>query len=161
MILIWGQRLFGKCEHVHGAFYVATKFVHIWGIPLVPLGSWVVIEGSTHGESWSGTPISMHSKSIALAYLRAACVAGAAGGLVATCVNWRAGVAGFAPPLLLSVVATALFGVTKTFQRASPEKTLEHARALGLDEANAVSFTNKTHALEPARGRGQTTSTGA
>lgn len=42
--VIFGSRFFGKVDHVPGLFFVATKFVHIFFVPLVPVASYLVYE---------------------------------------------------------------------------------------------------------------------
>jgi hypothetical protein len=39
MIIVWGSRLYGKVDAVPGLFHVATRFGHIWYLPLIPMGS--------------------------------------------------------------------------------------------------------------------------
>lgn len=159
MILIWGQRLYGKCERVPGEFYVATKFFHLWYIPLIPLGSWVVIEGSDTEDGWSGTPLSVVAKSVIFAYLRALLVVGAIAGVIGAVVA-PAGVMGFAPPLFGAVVAAGLFIASKVFDKANAEDTLIYARHLGLAEEDAVTFAENVHAQQAPHAGGRTTPTG-
>lgn len=159
MILIWGQRLYGKCERVPGEFYVATKFFHLWYIPLIPLGSWVVIEGSDVEDGWSGTPLSMVGKSVFFAYLRAALVVGAIFGVIGA-VTAPPGVMAFAPPLFGAVVAAGIFVASKIFDKANAENTLVYARHLGLAEDDAVAFAESVHAREAPHAGGRTTPTG-
>ena len=45
---VYGTRYLGKINVVPGLFHVATKFFHINFVPLVPLGSAIVIENSDH-----------------------------------------------------------------------------------------------------------------
>ncbi len=159
MILIWGQRLYGKCERVPGEFYVATKFFHLWYIPLIPLGSWVVIEGSDGEDGWRGTPLALVWKSLAFAYFRLLMVAGFVGGLCATlAINSSNG--SFLPPLFGAVVSAGLFIASKIFDKADEENTLIYARHLGLAEEDAVAFVESVHAVQAPRAGGQTTPTG-
>ena len=48
MFLI-GSRLFGKVDVVPGAFHVATRFWHVNFLPLIPVGSFVVLPGGARG----------------------------------------------------------------------------------------------------------------
>ncbi len=160
MILIWGQKLYGKCERVPGEFYVATKFFHLWYIPLIPLGSWVVLEGSEVDDGWSGTSTPLSWRSVLMGYARAAFVLMAIGGVIGTFLSWSHGPAAFAPPLGAGVVGLALFGATKIFDKAGRESTLERARDLGLSEQDAVSFADGKHDVEVPHGAGRHTPTG-
>lgn len=42
----YGTAFYGKSDIVPGLFYVATKFIHFYGIPLIPYGSALVYENS-------------------------------------------------------------------------------------------------------------------
>ena len=68
MIIIWGSKLFGKTDEVPELFHVATKFGHLWYIPLIPLGSHLVLEESDEG--WRGLELPMSGKSVRLATFR-------------------------------------------------------------------------------------------
>ena len=67
-MIIWGTRLYGKVDGIEGIGYVATKFAHIWYIPVIPLSSWLVL--AEHGEGWRGIPIGFSLKSIFVTWLR-------------------------------------------------------------------------------------------
>ena len=43
MIFIWGSTLIGSIDRVDGIGYVATKFWHVFFIPLVPRGTFLVV----------------------------------------------------------------------------------------------------------------------
>jgi hypothetical protein len=80
-----GVDLFGHVDSVPGMFYVATRCHHVWFLPLVPTGSWLVIDGSettfekenwwdrTERGSFRGIPIPFSAKSYATAWLRVLC----------------------------------------------------------------------------------------
>ena len=53
--------------------YVATRFGHLYYIPLLPMGSFFVIEDA--GDDWQGAPIALSGKSVLLAWFRAALIA--------------------------------------------------------------------------------------
>src|SRR5262245_52980403 len=89
MIVIWGKRLFGKCDQVPGVGYVATQFFHIQFLPLVPLQSFVIEEGSEGGDGFRGVPIPLSIKSILFGWLRAGLVIGAIVGMIASIDNDR------------------------------------------------------------------------
>lgn len=74
MIIIWGSRLYGKVDEVPGMFHVATKFGHLWYIPLIPMGSHLVVQRT--GQGWRGVPIGLSGKSVLVAWLRAGGIAG-------------------------------------------------------------------------------------
>lgn len=68
MVVVYGTRYMGKIERCSGSF-IATKFFHIYWMPLLPLGSHVVLE--EHGDgSFRGIPAGLHLRSTLAAYLR-------------------------------------------------------------------------------------------
>src|SRR5262245_34049471 len=69
MILIYGSKLYGRVDEVPGMFYVATRFGHIWYLPLIPMGSVMVLEAS--GKPMGMISVGFNFKSFALAWLRA------------------------------------------------------------------------------------------
>src|SRR4051812_36121775 len=69
MYIVWGSKLMGKCDVVPGLFHVATKFGHVYYLPLIPTGSFAVL--AQDGTSFRGVPVSMSFKSIMLAWARA------------------------------------------------------------------------------------------
>lgn len=74
MVIIWGSKLYGKTDVVPGLFHVATKFGHLWYIPLIPTSSFLVL--SEDGDGWRGLDIPMSGKSVLLAWLRTAAFIG-------------------------------------------------------------------------------------
>ena len=72
MIIVWGSRLYGKVDHVPGLFHVATKFGHLWYIPLIPMESYLVF--AQDGKHFRGMKIGMSGKSILVAWTMAAAV---------------------------------------------------------------------------------------
>jgi len=60
--------MYGRVDEVPGLFYVATKFGHILRIPVIPLGSHIVVDEAKDG--WRGMPIGLSWKSVLAAYLR-------------------------------------------------------------------------------------------
>jgi hypothetical protein len=59
----YGTRLSGKVDSFAGS-YVATKFFHIWYVPLIPLSSWLVLGND------SGIAIPMDWRSVLAGYAR-------------------------------------------------------------------------------------------
>jgi hypothetical protein len=82
--IIGGLSFFGKVDHVPGLFHVATRFGHLFFIPIVPAGSFLVIQGSgtqrqtesvlgtTTRASTSVQPLPFSWKSLLFAWLRLA-----------------------------------------------------------------------------------------
>ena len=60
-----GLRLFGVIDRVPGQLHVATDFVHLWRLPLIPRQTYLVSE--RHDERYA---IPRDSRSVRWAYLR-------------------------------------------------------------------------------------------
>src|SRR4051812_32568123 len=67
---VYGERLFGRVDRVPGLFCVATMFFHVNFVPLCPLRSYLVVEGSEQGDGFKGVRIPLRFKSILAGYLR-------------------------------------------------------------------------------------------
>jgi hypothetical protein len=77
---MWTGRLpYGKCDIVPGELFVATVFQHIAWLPVIPLGSEVIVEGSIESYDdfiqslklrWRSVPFAFSFKSYFLAWLR-------------------------------------------------------------------------------------------
>jgi hypothetical protein len=64
--------MYGKTDEVPGLFHVATRFGHLWFLPLIPVGSYVIVKKTEEG--WRGVRIPVSVKSLVLAWLRTACL---------------------------------------------------------------------------------------
>lgn len=83
MLFFYGNRLYGKVDHVPGLFYVVTSFAHFNFLPLFPNDSYLVRDD---GKGENGIKIELSLKSMVMAWLRAACFFG---GLVVLVVGSR------------------------------------------------------------------------
>lgn len=83
-MIVYGIRKFGRCDDLGpeagGDIHVATKFFHIWFVPLVPTGSFLVL--AEEGNGFRGISLPMSGKSVFAAYFRTAMVALAITGVV-------------------------------------------------------------------------------
>lgn len=142
MLIIWGSRLYGKVDEVPGFGHVATRFAHVWFLPLIPMGSVFVIEQS--GNAWRGASVGLSGKSVLAGWLRiwlplAACVLGIMG--VAMLNDRRGSPAIGAVELtaaLLAAVGAVLVWTHRSFTRASYERAREIAERVGLNEEGQV-----------------------
>jgi hypothetical protein len=71
MIIIHGERQYGKVDHVPGFFYVTTSFVHVWFVPLIPLKSSIIPVGAQLRRSSGPVAIGMSLKSVLIGWGRA------------------------------------------------------------------------------------------
>jgi len=68
--IVFGEEVIGKIDQVPGVCYVATKFFHIQHLPLYPIESYVVVEGTDTGKSFRGVEIPLEPRSVLMGYLR-------------------------------------------------------------------------------------------
>jgi hypothetical protein len=68
MIVIWGQRMYGRVDRMGGS-HVATRFFHLYYVPLIPLSSWLVLE-EQDDDQFLGLQLPLQLRSIATAWLR-------------------------------------------------------------------------------------------
>jgi hypothetical protein len=133
-----GSKLAGKVDRVPGLFYVVTRFVHLWSIPLLPEASYLVLATPERGPP-RGVRIPLSWKSVLLTWLRV----GAGGiALLSGCVvlavltdsNTSPGLNDTLLRLSLPILCACpiLFGVTFLFTRASRGRAIELGKYLGL-----------------------------
>ncbi len=67
MIVFYGTRLYGRTDVVPDLFRVQTKFAHMWFLPVIPLGSHLVMDSS---DGPIGIPVSFSIKSWLLTWAR-------------------------------------------------------------------------------------------
>ncbi|WP_223636681.1 hypothetical protein [Corallococcus sp. EGB] len=134
-MVIYGSRLFGKCDAIPGLGFVATKFGHINFVPLIPLEGWLVV--AEEGNGWRGQAISMSGKSVLTAWARLLFI-------VVGLISLAVGLGSFsnheAGAIPLGLLGLACIGGLiasykwKWVTHASPERALEIAREAGISE---------------------------
>ena len=128
MLIIYGSRLYGKVDVVPGLFHVETKFGHLWYIPLIPVGSYLVLNKT--GDGWNGVQIPMSFKSVCYAWLRAGTLlAGVIGSIIAL-VELKNGPEAWLTPAIVGVSSLATFAVV-AFHKGSTHATYDRACQLG------------------------------
>jgi hypothetical protein len=65
-----GSQLYGSMDRIPGLCYVATKFDHVCFLPLLPVGSYIVWEGSEHEQGFQGKRVALSWKSMLIGYYR-------------------------------------------------------------------------------------------
>jgi hypothetical protein len=68
-MFVFGDDYWGKVDWVPGLFYVKTRFLHIWWLPMVPRESILFFDENPAPPSPRGVPISLRWKSIGLTWL--------------------------------------------------------------------------------------------
>jgi hypothetical protein len=162
MIIIWGQRNCGKVDKVPGLFYVVTQFFHLYYIPLIPLKSYVVLQGSEDGNGFKGVQTPMSFKSILLAWLRAALVLAVLGGVIAGIVmtvehmeSKGEDLTKVIAPWVLVVVSVVLYWLTYKISLASRDRALHLAEQLGLPPELVEKFLDPRFQEEMRQGQAQ------
>ena len=64
-MIVFGVRKYGRVDETPVG-HVATRFVHVWFIPLVPLSSHFVV--SEDGNSFQGKPMPLSGRSVFAGY---------------------------------------------------------------------------------------------
>lgn len=139
MIIIWGSQLYGKTDEIPGLCHVATRFGHLWYIPLIPMASFIVFSKGDNG--FNGASIPLNAKSVLIAYLRGGCAVGAILCSIAALANFDK------PPAAGGLVAAALFcvAVMVLSYKLSFFKTASYQRAMTM--ADHVGFTAEARLL--------------
>jgi hypothetical protein len=136
MFFIYGTRFFGRVDTVPGHFQVATKFAHVYLVPLIPVESWLVL--AEDGNSVRGMKIPLSARSVFTAYLRTALFLLTVGSVIALfCALDGHNPYVIGRDALLAVGAFAGLCVTMRsnfFNRASYRRAVELCRHLGMDE---------------------------
>jgi len=109
MVIIWGQRMYGRVDRFAGS-HVATRFFHLYYVPLIPLSSWLVLEEQTEGN-FIGLQLPLQWRSVLLAWLRVAAVLAAISGgvhyLSADHLQQYEGGSGMHPAQISAILAMA------------------------------------------------------
>lgn len=130
MILIWGSGMYGKCDEVPGVCHVATQFGHLWYLPLIPMGTYAIIEKHDDG-SFNGAKIPFSFKSFLLGWFRAAAIVGLISGACMTYVGFDVGDP-WPPVIVTLVILGALIGSYRLCGTASYERARTIGKHLGL-----------------------------
>jgi hypothetical protein len=141
-MIIYGKRLCGRVERVPGVLYVATQFFHLYFIPVAPVESFVVVEGSEGEKGFKGVKTGFNAKSIVLAYCKTLLFLGGSimlmiGGIQAcngpsdTSASDGSGVGNFVFPALGAILIAICFA-WRPWSRATEIRAHELAERLGI-----------------------------
>jgi hypothetical protein len=146
MFIIYGTRLYGRVDQVKGLCHVATRFVHIYFFPLIPIKSYIVQDTASTGVGqFLGKETSFSFKSVLAAWLRAglffpalaALVFGVIQAVMVANGDSSGTILGAVGGILGAGVLATLFALSWKLFRASSGRALELARELGLPESVA------------------------
>jgi hypothetical protein len=139
MVIVWGTTHAGKVDEVPGMFHVVTQFGHLYYIPLIPTGSYVVLEKMSDG-GFRGASIGISFKSWLVAWLRAGCIvamiAAAIMGVVAI-AEAQKNPFGWVLPVVMAVAAIAVLILSyklKFITHASYQRAVELGQHAGLTD---------------------------
>ena len=139
MMLFYGTRWCGKVDRVPGLCYVRTRFFHLQFVPLIPLASYLLIEGTNEER---GVPIPLSIKSILTAWIRTALVGIAVGYAVAAVVHvfmlltkHEASMVRLLESVGWMGGACLVYWMTVCFSRAGYRRAIKLGRYLGLEPA--------------------------
>ena len=152
MVIIYGTRLMGKVDQVEALGHVATQFFHLYYVPLIPTGSYLVL--SEQGDDFRGVSVPLSFKSVLTAWLRAGTFLGfvvcTIVAIVTIADKKNEAVPGIAFGFLAAVCLGSFIATyfVKWFTKASYERAMQIADLVGLsDEARLmleVSYGRKT-----------------
>ena len=128
MVIIYGSKLYGKVDVVPGLFHVETKFGHLYYIPLIPVGSFLVLNKNNGG--FNGVPIPMSAKSILYAWGRTLTFVG---GLIASIIAIAAAQKGTSEWVTPAIVGASALGsfLILAFHKGSTRASYQRACQLG------------------------------
>jgi hypothetical protein len=139
MVIIWGTTHAGKVDEVPGLFHVVTQFGHLYYLPLIPTGSYIVLEKMPDG-GFRGASIPLSFKSWLVAWLRAGCVvtiiAAVIIGIIAIAESHKQPLGWIAPAitLVLAAIGLTLSYRLQFIRRASYERAKHLAERVGLND---------------------------
>ena len=73
-MIFYGMRHYGPVDRIEGVGLIKTRFIHIWFIPVVPMGSTFVTRETEDGVY--GVSVGLNARSVAVAWIRTLCVFG-------------------------------------------------------------------------------------
>jgi hypothetical protein len=141
-MIIYGKRLYGRVDYVPNLFYVGTQFFHLYFMPIAPLTSFIILDGTENKGAFQGTKTGFSLRSILVAYLRSALTVG---GMVILFAGL-----GSRSMLYLSLGALCLVGACcpREWLKASPERAAALATELGVSpDAWAAQVLERKHEI--------------
>jgi hypothetical protein len=144
MVIIWGSVNAGKVDEVPGGmFHVVTRFGHLYYVPLIPMGSFIVLEKMSDG-SFNGAPIPLSFKSILAGWIRGGSIVAMIGAVIGTLImalDKNGPPFGWVLPVLIGAIAAVSLFLSyklKMFTEASYERAIELARIVGMGETGLL-----------------------
>ena len=134
MVIITGVRLAGKVDAIPHVGHVATRFFHLYYVPLIPLGTFLIPPGAS--DESDGTPLPLSWKSVIVGWLRSIAFVAF---LPAALWIFNGTMRGEPRRVLAGVVTGVLAGIVllvvyrlKAIRQASYERAVEIGRRIQL-----------------------------
>ncbi len=137
-MLVVGVKLYGKSDQVPGLFYVATHFFHVAFCPLIPVLSYLIVEGNERGEKFQGQRIGLSFKSVFFGWLRAWLLISSgvillwAMDLADNALGGRPGGETAIVLGIFVIIQLGAFGYSYLLSRAGPKRALKLATRVGI-----------------------------
>jgi len=152
MVFIWGSRLMGKVDVVPGLFHVATQFGHLNYIPLIPMGTYLIL--TQDGSGFRGLRIALSFKSMLMAWVRVglflvAVIASILGAIeIANGKNQS-----WMMPVAIAAGGWTIFALTwhRVVSRASFRRACQLGELVGLNDAG-FAMLHEIYGEAPPRG---------
>jgi hypothetical protein len=136
MSLHFGTKLMGKVDEVPRMGYVSTQFFHVNYLPIIPTGTYFVLEEK--GDNFRGVTLPLSFKSILVAWLRAILFLG----FIAAVIFAIIAAAEQKTEQMIVLSAAAVFAVAAFWgtyyipliSRASYQRAMDLAERIGLNE---------------------------
>jgi hypothetical protein len=78
-MIVYGMRHYGPVDRIENVGVVKTRFIHIWFVPLVPLGSTFIVKETDDGVQ--GVGVGLNFRSVLVAWSRTAALIGGFGAM--------------------------------------------------------------------------------
>jgi hypothetical protein len=138
---IQGKKFAGKVDQIPGVLYVATRFEHVFTVPVIPLASYILLEQSEQGGGLRGRKIGLSYKSLLAAYGRPALLLGGVSFAVLGLMLLVTALLSLTGATPLTIFGAFLFSgagfggyfLSHRLLRASPKRALELAEIAGID----------------------------
>jgi hypothetical protein len=141
MLLHFGEQHYGKVDVVPDLCHVATRFFHINFLPLIPLGSEIVVTGTSEAGGARRLKTTLSLKSVVVAWVRAtlyiALVVGLTGGAILTLEHFQQrrgpSTATVLAPWGVAAGSLLCLWLSHKLARAGYDRAVQLGAELGLD----------------------------
>ena len=137
-MFFFGDNYYGQVDRVRGLFFVRTRFLHIWFVPLIPRESYLFFDEQPDGQ-YIGVRIPLNWKSVFVAWMRGfllffavIVLLGAAGPFESDQLSWRYKFAFAALCLGMAVLACIGYLWTLRFSRPTTARAVAHGAVLHI-----------------------------